>query len=68
MLDGIGKDVRLALAVLLGVLLRAEDDGLASMHTVDAVDHFVEPLHLLELLGSDVEEVLLDERVRADRL
>ena len=37
MLDGIGKDFRFALAVLLCVLLTAEDDGLGSIDLVDAV-------------------------------
>ena len=56
----------LVLAVFLGVLLRSKYNRLASLHPVNPVYHFVEPPHLLELLGIDVEEVLLDGRVRAD--
>ena len=35
-LDGIGKHVGLSLAVLAGVLLCAQHDGLAAMQAVDA--------------------------------
>ena len=35
---GLGKDVGAALAVGLGVLLGAEDNGLGAMQAVDAVD------------------------------
>ena len=65
-LDSVGKDVGAALAVGLGVLLGAEDNGLGAMQAVDAVDDLVEAAHLLELLGIDVEKVLLDGAVRAD--
>ena len=58
-LDGISKDVGAALAVGLGVLLGAEDNGLGAMQAVDAVDDLVEAAHLLELLGIDVEELFL---------
>ena len=66
MLDGISKYLRLALAVFLGILLRAKNDGLASVHAVNSVYHLVQTLHLLELLGIDVEEILLDRGVCPD--
>ena len=59
MLDGIGEYFCLALAVLLGVLLGANDDGLGAIASVNPVKHFVQTLHLLYLFGVDVEEVLL---------
>ena len=65
-LDGIGKDISLTLAILLGVLLGTENDGLASMQSVNPVYHLVKPLHLLELFSVDVEEVLLDWRIGPD--
>ena len=36
------------------------------MHAIDTVYHLVEPLHLLELFGIDVKQILLDGRVWAD--
>ena len=66
MLDGISKYLRLALAVFLGILLRAKNDGLASVHAVNSVYHLVQTLHLLELLSIDVEEILLNRGVCSD--
>ena len=66
MLDGIGKDIGLAFAVFLSVLLRSQDDGLSAVEPVNPVNHFIEPLHLLELFSVDVEEVLLDGTVSTD--
>ena len=65
-LDGISEDVGTALAVGLGVLLGAENNGLGAMQAIDAVDDLVEAAHLLELLGIDVEKVLLDGAVRTN--
>ena len=36
------------------------------MHAIDTVYHLVEPLHLLELFGIDVKQILLDGRVWPD--
>ena len=36
------------------------------MQAVDAVNNLVEATHLLELLGIDIEEILLDGRVWTD--
>ena len=55
MLDGIGKDISLSLAVFPGVLLTAKHDGLSAIDFVDAVDDCIQTLHLLELLGIEVE-------------
>ena len=66
MLDGISKYLRLALAVFLGILLRAKNDGLASVHAVNPVYHLVQTLHFLELLSIDIEEILLDRGVCPD--
>ena len=52
MLDGIGKDIRLSLAVFLSILLTAEHDGLC---VVDAVNNGIQTLHLLELFSIYVE-------------
>ena len=48
------------------ILLGTEDDSLASMQSVNPIYHLVKPLHLLELFGIDVKEVLLDWRVGTD--
>ena len=66
MLDGIGKDIGFALAILFCILLGTEDDGLASMQSVNPIYHLIETLHLLELFGIDVEEILLNRRVGSD--
>ena len=65
-LDGVGKDVGLALAVLLRILLTAEDDGLGAVDLVDAVDDGIQTFHLLEMLGIEVEEVELHGRIGSD--
>ena len=57
MFDGIGKDFGFTLAVLLCVLLTAEDDGLGSIDFVDAVDDCIKPFHLLKLFCIVVEQV-----------
>lgn len=62
---GVGEDVGLAGdgeaggGVAADVLLATEDDGLSALQAVDAVHDGVEAAQLLELLGIDVEEVLL---------
>ena len=38
MLDGIGKDVSVSLAIFLSVLLTSEYNGLSSINLVDAVN------------------------------
>lgn len=64
--NGIGKDIRLSLTILLSILLRAEDYGLTSMKSVNPVNNLIEPLHFLEQFGIDIEEVLLYRRVGTD--
>ena len=66
MLDGISKYLRFAFTILLCILLRAKNDGLASVHAVNSVYHLVQTLHLLELLGIDIEEILLNRGVCSD--
>ena len=64
MLDSIGENICLdLLAVFSCVLLRPQHNSLRALHTVNPVYYFIKPLHLLELLGVDVEEILLDGRV-----
>ena len=63
MFDGIGENIGFSFPVLLGVLLRPQHNSLGALHSVNPVYYFIEPLHLLELLGVDVEEILLDGRV-----
>ena len=63
MLDGIGKDIGLTSAVLPRILLTSKDNGLCTIDLVDAVDDSVKTLHLLELLGIEVEEIALDGTV-----
>jgi hypothetical protein len=55
MFNGIGENISLAFAVFLCVLLRSQDDCLSTVEPVNPVNHFVEPLHLLELFSIDVE-------------
>ena len=66
MLDGIGKDVGLSLAVFLSVLLTAKHNGLGSIDLVDAVNDGIQSLHLLKLFRIRVEQVLLNWAVRPD--
>ena len=66
MLNSIGEDICLALAVFLGVLLSPKYYCLAAVKSVDPVNNFVETFHLLELFSIDIEEVLLDRRIRAN--
>ena len=66
MFDGVREDLCLAYTILLGVLLGADDDGFGAVEFVDAVDHIVKSLQLFDLIGSDIEEVLLDGAVRRD--
>ena len=42
MLDGIGKDFGLSLAVFLSILLTAEHDGLCAIDLVDAVNNGIQ--------------------------
>ena len=42
MFDGVGKDFGLSFAILLGVLLGTDNDGLRAVHAVDAVYHLIE--------------------------
>ena len=66
MLDGVGKDIGFAFAILLGVLLAADDDGLGAVAFVDAVYHLVELPELLDVFGIEVEEILLQRAVGGD--
>ena len=66
MFDGIGENFCATFAVGAGVLLGADDDGFGAIALVDAVDHFVKSFHLSDLLGGDVEEVLLDGTLGTD--
>ena len=65
MLDGIGKDLCFAFAILTGVLLGAEDNGLGAVQLVDAVDNSIQALHLLKLFGVKVKQVGLYRAVRS---
>ena len=65
-LNGICEDFSLALAVGTGVLLGADDNGFGAITLVDAVDYFVKSFHLTDLLGGNVEEVLLDGTLGTD--
>ena len=58
-LNRISKNICLSLAVGTGVLLGADDNGLGAVTSVNPVDHFIQAVHLLNLFGVDVEEVLL---------
>ena len=64
MLDGVGEDVGFAFAVFSGILLGANDYSLGAVKAVNTVDDLVEAAHLLDLLGVDVEQVLLDGAIR----
>ena len=66
MFDGIGEYFGSSFAVGTGVLLGADDDGFGAVEFVDAVNHIVKSLQLFDLIGSDIEEVLLDGAVRRD--
>ena len=66
MLDGVGKDIGFAFAILLGVLLAADDDGLGAVAFVDAVYHLVELPELLDVFGIEVKEILLQRAVGGD--
>ena len=67
MLDGVGEDTSLyVFAVLLGVLLAADDDGFGAVAFVDAVYHLVELPELLDVFGIEVEEILLQRAVGCD--
>ena len=66
MFNSICKHFCLTIAVGAGVLLGADDDGFGAVEFVDAVDHIVKSLQLFDLIGSDIEEVLLDGAVRRD--
>lgn len=63
MLDGIGKDLCLSLAILLSVLLTAKYDGLCAVDLVDAVNDGIQSAHLLKLFGNRVKQVLLNGTV-----
>ena len=66
MLDGVGKDICLALTIGAGILLAADDDGLGAVAFVDAVYHLVELPELLDVFGIEVEEILLQRAVGGD--
>ena len=66
MFDGIGEYFGSSFAVGTGVLLGADDDGFGAVALVDSVDYFVKSFHLTDLLGGDVEEVLLDGTLGTD--
>ncbi len=58
-LDTVLEHASLALAAFGGVLLRAKDDGLRTVETVDLIQCFIELLHLLVTLSVIVHEVRL---------
>ena len=64
MLDGIGKDVSLSLAVFLSILLTAKHNGLSSIDLVDAINDCIKSLHLFKLFSICVKQVLLNWTVR----
>ena len=64
--DGVGEDVGLASTILPRVLLTPEDDGLCAIDAVDAVYDGIQALHLLELLGVEVEKVQLARGIRTN--
>ena len=66
MLDSIGENISLTLTIFLRILLGTEYDGLASMQSVNPINDFIKPFHLLELFGIYVKEVLLNWRISTD--
>ena len=64
--NGVGEDFCLTFTIGTGVLLGADDDGFGTITFVDAVDYLVKSFHLTNLLGSDIEEVLLDGALGTD--
>ena len=64
--DGVGEDISFAFAVLLGVLLGADDESFGAVAFVDAVYHLVELPELLDVFGIEVEEILLQRAVGGD--
>ena len=64
--DGISENFSLTLTVGTGVLQGADDNGFGAIAFVDAIDHFVKSFHLTDLLGGDIEEVLLDGSLGTD--
>ena len=67
-LDGIGKDIGLAFAVGLGVLLGTNHDGLRAVALVEEVDGGIEFLQFPDLPGIDIEEILLQGTARRDAI
>ena len=63
-LDGIGKDIGLAFAVGLGVLLGTDHNGLGAIALVEEVDSGIELFQLPDLPGIDIEEILLERTAR----
>ena len=63
MFDSIGEHVCFTLTVLPSVLLRSKHNSLSSLHSVNPIYNLIKPLHLLELLGIYIEEVLLNSRI-----
>ena len=63
MLNGIGKNLGLSLPFFLSVLLWPDDDSFRTIYTIDAVDSLIKSAHLQNILGTNVEKVLLDGRV-----
>ena len=64
--NSVGKDIRLALPVLLCVLLRPDDNRLGAMQAIDTIYHLVQASHLLNGLCIRIEEILLNRTVRPD--
>ena len=65
-LDGVGKHLRFALSVALGVLLRTDHDGLGAVELVEEIDDGIEFLQFPDLPGIDIEEILLQGTARRD--
>ena len=66
MLDSIGKDISLTLAILLRVLPAAYHYRFRAIQFIDSVDDSIQAFVLLYLFCVDVEEVLLDRLLWRD--
>lgn len=66
MLDAVAEDTGPTLTIFGSVLLRTEDNGLAAVFSVDAVDDFIKAFHLFVAFGVVVDEVGLNGRLGTD--
>ena len=65
-LDGIGKNLCLPLAILLRILPASYHNRLTPVQSVDSIHHGIQSLVLLYLFRIDVEQVLLEGRIGRD--